>query len=145
MQFSKTLALLATVFATDVGAASIREDSSITARAAGDFWGMYCIPQKRDVSGVAGLYSPDGAVGACGLAVQNTDLSVALGSDTFAGGALCGQSVNVQFNGITIEVLIVDRCVGCVDNDIDLTPSAIAVLDPSFESGGTITVTWGFN
>jgi len=43
----------------------------------------------------------------------------------------------------SIQVKIVDRCVGCKRGDIDLTPAAFAALaDPAL---GRTSVTWQFN
>jgi hypothetical protein len=43
----------------------------------------------------------------------------------------------------SIQVKIVDRCVGCAVNDIDLTPAAFAALADM--ALGRTSVTWKFN
>jgi hypothetical protein len=49
-------------------------------------------------------------------------------------------------NGISISVIVADRCAGCNDlhgpNSIDLAEGAIAALDPNYENDGLINVQW---
>ncbi|KAJ7805989.1 hypothetical protein B0H14DRAFT_2382194, partial [Mycena olivaceomarginata] len=52
----------------------------------------------------ATYYDPNGGTGACGSVLQNKDFIVALGTGNWAGGAHCGQTVNV-----TVQ----DLCPGC--------------------------------
>ncbi|KAJ7614959.1 Non-catalytic module family EXPN protein [Roridomyces roridus] len=91
-------------------------------------------------SGPATFYDPAGALGACGNPIQNTDFAVALNTADFAGGALCGQNINVNFNGASITVNVQDLCPGCAPGGIDLTESAFAALADT--SLGRIDVTW---
>ncbi|KAF7346923.1 hypothetical protein MVEN_01444700 [Mycena venus] len=95
---------------------------------------------------IASFYDPDGGIGACGTVLQNSDFVVALGVDTWDNGAHCGETVTVEFNGITISVTVADRCAGCNDlhgpNSIDLAEGAIAALDPNYENDGLINVQW---
>ncbi|CAK5272261.1 unnamed protein product [Mycena citricolor] len=52
-------------------------------------------------------------------------------------------TATVTHGSKSIQVRIVDRCVGCKPNDIDLTPAAFAALaDPAL---GRTSVTWQFN
>ncbi|KAJ7926948.1 RlpA-like double-psi beta-barrel-protein domain-containing protein-containing protein, partial [Mycena leptocephala] len=94
----------------------------------------------------ASFYDPDGGIGACGTVLQNSDFVVALGVDTWDNGAHCGETVTVEFNGISISVIVADRCAGCNDlhgpNSIDLAEGAIAALDPNYENDGLINVQW---
>ncbi|KAJ7203376.1 RlpA-like double-psi beta-barrel-protein domain-containing protein-containing protein [Mycena pura] len=95
---------------------------------------------------IASFYDPDGGIGACGSVLQNSDFIVALGEDTWANGAHCGETVTVSFNGASVSVIVADRCPGCNSlhgaNSIDLSQGAIAALDPNFENDGIITVQW---
>ncbi|KAF8197297.1 RlpA-like double-psi beta-barrel-protein domain-containing protein-containing protein, partial [Mycena galopus ATCC 62051] len=78
------------------------------------------------------FYLPDGGLGACGNPIQNSDFAVALSSANFAGGAHCGQNLNVNLNDTTITVTVADLCVGCEADGIDLTQGAFqALADPS--------------
>ncbi|KAJ6461191.1 RlpA-like double-psi beta-barrel-protein domain-containing protein-containing protein [Mycena vitilis] len=95
---------------------------------------------------VASWYQPDGGIGACGSVLQNSDFVVALGVDTWANGAHCGESVTVNYNGKSISVTVADRCAGCNDlhgaDSIDLAEGAIAALDPNYVNDGLINVQW---
>jgi len=42
----------------------------------------------------------------------------------------CGKKVKVTYEGKSIEVKVVDRCPGCSENDLDLSPSAFKKLAP---------------
>ncbi|KAF7341367.1 Barwin-like endoglucanase [Mycena venus] len=91
----------------------------------------------------ATFFIPGGAFGACGKPIQNSDFAVALSSANYAGGAHCGQTLTVQFQGRSIVVTVADLCPGCAANGIDLTEGAFAALaDPAV---GVIQVTWAFN
>ncbi|KAJ7679211.1 RlpA-like double-psi beta-barrel-protein domain-containing protein-containing protein [Mycena polygramma] len=119
MYFSKTFtALFATVLATAVNAI-------------GPF------------DGLATYYEPNGGTGACGWAIQNSDFAVAIGSGHWDGGSHCGNSMTVSFNGATVQATVADLCPGCQgDNGIDLTPAAIAAIDPNYVNNGVDSVTW---
>ncbi|KAF7319626.1 hypothetical protein HMN09_00303000 [Mycena chlorophos] len=96
-------------------------------------------------TGRATYYGPGGALGACGTPIQNSDFVVALGEDTWDGGAHCGEAVSVTYQGTTIQVTALDLCPGCQGPDgIDLVVAPMAALDPNYVNDGVITVTWGF-
>ncbi|KAF7343540.1 hypothetical protein MSAN_01974500 [Mycena sanguinolenta] len=103
--------------------------------------------QARQGSGLASYYFPDGGIGACGNALQNSDFIVALGTDTWDGGAHCGQTVDVQYQGTSIQVTVQDLCEGCASrgaNGLDLSQGAMAALDPNYVNDGVISVVWSF-
>jgi hypothetical protein len=52
-------------------------------------------------------------------------------------------TATVEHGGKKIQVKIVDRCVGCKEGDIDLTPAAFAALADM--ALGRTTVTWRFD
>ncbi|KAJ6507683.1 Non-catalytic module family EXPN protein [Mycena vitilis] len=126
MYLSTTFAaILATVFVTAV------KGSPLAPRAIGPF------------DGLATYYEPNGGTGACGGAIQNTDLAVAIGSGHWDSGSHCGQTMTVTFNGASVQVTVADLCPGCQgDNGIDLTPAAIAAIDPNYINNGVDSVTW---
>ncbi|KAJ6533627.1 hypothetical protein B0H19DRAFT_964959, partial [Mycena capillaripes] len=64
---------------------------------------------------------PYSSLGAWGNPIQDSDFAVALNSADYAGGAQCGQNINVQFNGASITVNVQDLCPGCQAGGIDLT------------------------
>ncbi|KAF7343543.1 hypothetical protein MSAN_01974800 [Mycena sanguinolenta] len=95
----------------------------------------------------ASYYFPDGGIGSCGNALQNGDFIVALGTDTWDGGAHCGQTVDVQYQGTSIQVTVQDLCEGCASrgaNGLDLSQGAMAALDPNYVNDGMISVVWSF-
>ncbi|KAF7343517.1 hypothetical protein MSAN_01972000 [Mycena sanguinolenta] len=101
--------------------------------------------QARQGSGLATYYDPNGGTGACGSVLQNSDFIVALGEDTWNGGSHCGQTVNVQYQGNTVQVTVQDLCPGCQGSDgIDLSEGAMAALDPNYINDGVISVAWSF-
>ncbi|KAF7343589.1 hypothetical protein MSAN_01979400 [Mycena sanguinolenta] len=104
-------------------------------------------PPPSGVSGIASYYFPDGGIGACGNALQNSDFIVALGTDTWAGGAHCGQTIDVQYQGTSIQVTVQDLCEGCAArgaNGLDLAQGAMAALDSNYVNDGVIPVVWSF-
>ena len=89
-------------------------------------------------TGALTFYYPAGGLGACGSAIQNTDLVCALSGqlyDSFGlsvASAACGKTAIVQLGGKSVQVTIKDRCAGCQLNDIDCTPAVFDQLaDPS--------------
>ncbi|KAJ6484825.1 Non-catalytic module family EXPN protein [Mycena sanguinolenta] len=101
--------------------------------------------QARQEDGLATYYDPNGGTGACGNVLQNSDFIVALGEGNWDGGAHCGQTVNVQYQGNTVQVTVQDLCPGCQGaNGIDLSEGAMAALDPNYKNDGVISVVWSF-
>jgi hypothetical protein len=68
-----------------------------------------------------------------------------LGSGTGTSTAQCHvpMTATVTHGGKSIQVKIVDRCVGCAVGDIDLTPTAFAAL--ADVGLGRTSVTWQFD
>ncbi|KAJ7108789.1 RlpA-like double-psi beta-barrel-protein domain-containing protein-containing protein [Mycena epipterygia] len=92
------------------------------------------------ITAQASFFSPNGAVGECGRAIQNSDFAVALSPTDYANGARCGEEIVVQFQGQTITVTVEDQCVFCAGDGIDLTSGAFEALAPL--SDGIIEVTY---
>ncbi|KAF7343533.1 hypothetical protein MSAN_01973800 [Mycena sanguinolenta] len=102
-------------------------------------------PPSGGISGLATYYDPNGGTGACGSVLQNSDFIVALGTGNWDGGAHCGQTVNVQYQGNTVQVTVQDLCPGCQGaNGIDLSEGAMAALDSNYINDGVISVVWSF-
>ncbi|KAJ6460230.1 RlpA-like double-psi beta-barrel-protein domain-containing protein-containing protein [Mycena sanguinolenta] len=94
----------------------------------------------------ATYYDPNGGYGACGNILQNSDYVVALGTNNWAAGAHCGQTVTVQYGGKSVQVVVQDLCPGCQgDNGIDLTEPAMQALDANYIFDGKISVVWNFD
>ncbi|KAF5365270.1 hypothetical protein D9758_005359 [Tetrapyrgos nigripes] len=88
---------------------------------------MFALAQSG--TGDATFFSP--GLGACGVTNSNSDPIVAISSQIFNNG-LCGRQMNVNFQGRSVTVTVVDSCPGCGSGDIDLSPSAFSQLaDPS--------------
>ncbi|CAK9784262.1 hypothetical protein CC85DRAFT_284911 [Cutaneotrichosporon oleaginosum] len=66
-----------------------------------------------------------GSVACSGAKYANTDAIVAIASQQYNGGAVCGKRVRITDTktGNTAEATIVDECMSCSDNQLDLTPS----------------------
>nr|GAT43309.1 predicted protein [Mycena chlorophos] len=98
-------------------------------------------------NGTASVYNPNGAIGACGTTVQNSDHVVAIGLDNWDNGAHCGETLTVQYTlgGTSIQLLVVDKCMGCSANDdaIALTSASMELVDADYVSGESIPVIWG--
>ncbi|KAJ7051753.1 hypothetical protein C8F01DRAFT_948296, partial [Mycena amicta] len=84
------------------------------------------------------FYSPNGTIGACGNAIQNTDFSVALNTADFADGANCGKETFVTFEGASITAIVEDVCTECAPGGIKLT----SFVEELTGTTGTIEVTW---
>ena len=88
-------------------------------------------------NGDATHYQP--GLGSCGEQSDSSEMVVALPHSLFdskMGGSnpnnnpLCGKKVKASFDDKSIEVKVVDRCPGCGENDLDLSPTAFQKLAP---------------
>jgi hypothetical protein len=96
----------------------------------------------------------DVGTGACGVTNTDSDMICAAsmllydGFDGYTGAnpnnnPICGKQVAITYGGKTITVTIEDRCVGCAEYDLDLSPAAFNQLaDPSV--GRLHGATWQF-
>lgn len=94
-------------------------------------------------------YGP--GLGACGVTSSDTDHIVSISHFTFDAvskgsnpntNPLCGHKLRAVRNGNSIDLTVVDRCVGCQPTDIDVSPGAFKQLaDPSL---GRVEVTWAW-
>jgi hypothetical protein len=94
------------------------------------------------------------ALGACGYTNSDSDMIAAAsmllfdGFDGYTGAdpndnPICGKQVQITYNSNTIVVTIVDRCVGCARDDLDLSPTAFSLL-ASQDLGRLSGATWYF-
>ncbi|KZW03165.1 hypothetical protein EXIGLDRAFT_725631 [Exidia glandulosa HHB12029] len=114
----------------------------ISKRAEGDPMG----PQEN---GEATFYDP--GMGACGVTNSGSDLMAAVSQaffDTFPGAGanpnanpLCGKTATVNYNGKTVQVKLLDRCVSCAYVDLDLSPAAFDQL-ASRDEGRIHGISW---
>ncbi|KAJ7437604.1 hypothetical protein FB451DRAFT_1416781 [Mycena latifolia] len=71
----------------------------------------------------AHLFQPDGAVGACGNPIQDSDLA--------NNGTFCGLTIPVMMAkapNTVVNVTVQDLCTTCVEKQIELTPSGFHAL-----------------
>ncbi|KAJ7642878.1 hypothetical protein B0H17DRAFT_1104814 [Mycena rosella] len=101
----------------------------------------FLLPGATATVGQASLLLPsDGST--CGPAIHDSDFSVAISSDLFAGGSRCGDEVTVQFGGRSVNVKVASECV-CIDSSIEMTQAAYtALMAPVIRP---VTVNWAFD
>ncbi|KAK0506165.1 RlpA-like double-psi beta-barrel-protein domain-containing protein-containing protein [Armillaria luteobubalina] len=91
-------------------------------------------------------------LGSCGITSTDSDHIVALSQTLYdqftpAGNAnkntLCGKTIHIEYGGKSTDVTVVDRCTGCAEYDLDLSPAAFD--DLASESLGRLQgATWSF-
>ncbi|KAH8922263.1 carbohydrate-binding module family 5 protein [Atractiella rhizophila] len=98
----------------------------------------------------------DVGLGACGINNVASDNVVAVGhalyDSTIPAGSsnpnlatICGRSILATnpANGVSVTVTVVDRCVGCTDNDLDFARGPFAVLYNGADTG-RFPINWQF-
>ncbi|MFF2195384.1 hypothetical protein [Streptomyces sp. NPDC058157] len=93
--------------------------------------------------GSATLYSP--GMGACGKAVKESDLAVALDPTMFGPGypsSSCGRKVVITYKGKSVTATVLDEAPGAGRYGLDLTPGAFKALAPLDKH--KLDVTWRF-
>ncbi|KAI8621683.1 hypothetical protein BC830DRAFT_1050320, partial [Chytriomyces sp. MP71] len=74
-------------------------------------------------------YNPGGALGSCGSALEDSGFFVAM-NPTDYNLNLCGASICISYNGQTVQGSLMDRCAGCAQGDIDVTPPVFSAFQP---------------
>ncbi|PQE18899.1 SCP-like extracellular protein [Rutstroemia sp. NJR-2017a BVV2] len=86
----------------------------------------------------------DVGLGACGWTNADSEMVVALSWELMGtqsnGNPNCGKKIKVSYGGKSVVVKVVDKCMGCKTDDLDLSPAAFSALAP--ESAGRIKGTW---
>lgn len=80
-------------------------------------------------------------LGSCGGTNSESDAIVALSYLQYEGANPCGRTISITMNGVTTSATVVDKCMGCADDAIDVSPvvfEQLASLD-----AGRVTVEWG--
>ncbi|KAF8972253.1 RlpA-like double-psi beta-barrel-protein domain-containing protein-containing protein [Flammula alnicola] len=96
-------------------------------------------------SGDATFFDFNGGIGACGQSINNGDHSAALNAAQYGSGfpgPECFKNINVTYQGTSAILAIVDECITCGTNGLDLTQGAFTLFAPL--SAGIIPVTWDF-
>jgi hypothetical protein len=88
-------------------------------------------------------------LGACGETTDgSTDKVVALPHEFMGeqsnGNPFCGKTVTINYNGKEVQATVVDKCMGCVGRDLDLSNAAFDGLGIA-ESVGRTQADWYFN
>jgi hypothetical protein len=89
-------------------------------------------PTGDKYSGDITIYDNTGGFGACGTALYDTDMVVALSVETWGASTYdvmtgaatnpwCNQKITIEYKGNTVEATIMDMCPGCKGKDIDLS------------------------
>lgn len=98
-------------------------------------------------SGDGTYYTPD--LGACGQTNTEDEYVVAISSQLYktktVGGnpnnnGFCGKKIKASYEGKSVEVTVVDACVGCSENDLDFSPAAFEQI--ADKDLGRIKITW---
>jgi len=113
-------------------------------------------PSTGGGGGGGGGFTGDGTffetgLGACGITNTDTDFIVAVSMIRFDAvstgnsntNPLCGKKVSISFGGATATATIVDRCVGCAEDSLDMTPALFQVF-ASLGVGRIHGLRWGF-
>ena len=112
---------------------------------------MTTVTTTTSNNGSSVIHSGDGtyysvSVGACGWTNTDTQLVAAVSTTVYGYQAnpntapICGQCAVVSFGGNNVKVTIVDKCMGCLPDDIDLSPAAFSAI--ASQILGRIEVTW---
>ncbi|KXH59754.1 SCP-like extracellular protein [Colletotrichum salicis] len=85
-------------------------------------------------------------LGACGWTDNDNSMIVAIshikmGSQS-NGNPLCGKTVRIQAEGKAVDVKVTDKCMGCAENDIDVSPAVFKALLGDLGRGRVSGVTW---
>ncbi|UNI16045.1 hypothetical protein JDV02_002521 [Purpureocillium takamizusanense] len=93
----------------------------------------------RSESGSLTWFNP--GLGACGEHNGDGDAIVAISASIFDGQRPCGRNIRVSYKDKSVTVRVVDRCAGCGQNDLDLSPSAFESLTGD-KGLGRVQGTW---
>ncbi|EHK25048.1 expansin-like protein [Trichoderma virens Gv29-8] len=80
-------------------------------------------------------------LGACGHVNNDNELVAAVSHSLYDREHPCGRQIRVNYKGRSEVVTVVDRCEGCAENDLDLSPAAFRGVVGDLGVGRT-TATW---
>ncbi|RGP63615.1 hypothetical protein FLONG3_9828 [Fusarium longipes] len=81
--------------------------------------------------------------GACEEDHGDADLVAAIGRGLYDSGDYCGKNIKLKGEAGEVIVTVVDRCEGCADNDLDVSPSAFEKAMGS-QSKGRVQGEWNW-
>jgi hypothetical protein len=83
----------------------------------------------------------DVGLGACGKTNTNSEYVAAASHSLFDREHPCGRKIRISYQGRSADVTVVDRCGGCAEDDLDLSPTAFQkVIGPL--KIGRASATW---
>ena len=94
-------------------------------------------------------YGP--GLGSCGYTNSESDSICAVSHILFDAAStgsnpnenpLCGMKIRIRRNGVSVDVKVVDRCVGCAETDLDVTESVFGDLAEIAQ--GRVTMEWAW-
>ncbi|EFY88135.1 hypothetical protein J3459_012160 [Metarhizium acridum] len=82
-------------------------------------------------------------LGACGNTNNDDEMVAAVGHGLYDRSHPCGRKIRIHYRGKSAEVRVVDRCGGCNDNSLDLSPAAFKRIVGSL-GPGRVQGNWEF-
>ncbi|KAF9767172.1 hypothetical protein IL306_000300 [Fusarium sp. DS 682] len=79
-------------------------------------------PAVKRTEGDITFYTP--GKGACAQTHGDDDMVVAVGANLFDTSDVCGKVIELGGDAGTVVLTVVDRCEGCKDTDLDVSPAA---------------------
>ncbi|GAO13600.1 hypothetical protein UVI_02015280 [Ustilaginoidea virens] len=82
-------------------------------------------------------------LGACGQTNHDGELVAAVGHGLYDRVHPCGRNIRLHYKGRSVVARVVDRCAGCNDNSVDLSPAAFRAVVGDLGLG-RVKGTWEF-
>jgi expansin len=102
-----------------------------------------CGEDAKAHTGEATYYNEANGTGNCSFDASPGDLMIGAMNDAdYASSAACGACVKLTGPNGAITIRIVDRCPGCPQGDIDLSPDAFSKIADL--SAGRVPITWHY-
>ncbi|MFE3829550.1 RlpA-like double-psi beta-barrel domain-containing protein [Streptomyces sp. NPDC059092] len=101
-------------------------------------------PSGAQATGQATWYNT--GLGACGWSNNDSELVVAISTTLYGNypnpnnSPQCGRQIRVNGPLGSVVVRVVDKCMGCATNDVDLSPTAFSRIGDL--NAGRINVSW---
>ncbi|PTB67729.1 hypothetical protein BBK36DRAFT_1116350 [Trichoderma citrinoviride] len=80
-------------------------------------------------------------LGACGQTNNDGELVAAVSASLYDREHPCGRKLRISYQGRSGVVKVVDRCAGCAENDVDLSPAAFKSIIGDLGLG-RVTASW---
>ncbi|KAF2235107.1 hypothetical protein EV356DRAFT_419927, partial [Viridothelium virens] len=91
--------------------------------------------------------------GACGWDTTTNNNIVAVAESMFDqygdsdpnNNPMCGKSITINYGGKSFPAVVVDRCTGCADGDLDYSQNMFEAIIGSTSIGRQTGVSWSFD